>query len=480
MLQSEISQASLTRIANHLEDVHEQEAVRFSAQITGMPESQQLVRPSKTGSAGPSIAPPIIPGILNSSGRPLDQVTRAYMEPRFGYDFSSVRVHSGLAAERSARAMNAHAYTVGNDIVFGSGQFAPETAAGRRLIAHELTHVVQQSRLGSFVQRDDDKSKSRSDDLSALAVLKLERAGETMWHLTIRGFTEAAAVRGFIWPSQRPFGVWIEPLVVVTEPAQVGTFEVGGVTADNIKIMEPSFAKLFSAALDLDESIKRARVAFWKHHEDYGPDVRLNIEAALKRVTEDNPQLLLAYYSYYAAHDLTDDLKEGFGETKYGNTAFNPDLLSLKPNQKETDDPPSLLASNLMHEYAHTPQGGMLNAVEKEIGEQKAYPIEYFFAERMNDQKRMTVIEGKYDASKQDQLKMKVNSYKNFWINYGVMKALYAVIEPDNPNAKKQPVPLAAQQLTADEAKAMVVEFISNNPDKYGPKLRALVAELSQ
>ena len=67
------------------------------------------------------------------------------MEPRFGHDFSRVQIYSGAAAEKSAREVNANAYTVGNDIVFGAGLFAPATQEGRQLIAHELTHVVQQS-----------------------------------------------------------------------------------------------------------------------------------------------------------------------------------------------------------------------------------------------------------------------------------------------------------------------------------------------
>jgi len=66
------------------------------------------------------------------------------MERRIGHDFSRVRIHTGEAAAGSARAVDALAYTVGSDVVFGAGQYAPETPAGRRLIAHELTHVVQQ------------------------------------------------------------------------------------------------------------------------------------------------------------------------------------------------------------------------------------------------------------------------------------------------------------------------------------------------
>jgi hypothetical protein len=84
------------------------------------------------------------------------QPTEGAMPGRGGYDFSQVRIHHGAQAAESARAVDARAYTVGRDIVFGAGQYAPHTAAGRRLLAHELTHVVQQSHGGSAaaVQRD--------------------------------------------------------------------------------------------------------------------------------------------------------------------------------------------------------------------------------------------------------------------------------------------------------------------------------------
>jgi hypothetical protein len=74
----------------------------------------------------------------------LDTATRAAMEPRFGRDFGDVRIHTGRQAEASAGAVDANAYTIGRDIVFGPGRYAPHTVEGRRLLAHELTHVVQQ------------------------------------------------------------------------------------------------------------------------------------------------------------------------------------------------------------------------------------------------------------------------------------------------------------------------------------------------
>jgi len=85
---------------------------------------------------------------LSSTGQLLDSQTRAFMEPRFEQDFSKVRVHTDASAAASARAMNANAYAIGPHLVFASGRYSPRTAAGQRLLAHELTHVVQQDRGG--------------------------------------------------------------------------------------------------------------------------------------------------------------------------------------------------------------------------------------------------------------------------------------------------------------------------------------------
>ena len=87
---------------------------------------------------------------IKGGGQPLPESVRNFFEPRFGHDFSKVRVHTDSKAAESARAVNAFAYTVGRDVVFGLGQFAPGTLEGRKLVAHELTHVVQQG--GSSVK----------------------------------------------------------------------------------------------------------------------------------------------------------------------------------------------------------------------------------------------------------------------------------------------------------------------------------------
>ena len=97
--------------------------------------------------------PPIVHEVLRSPGQPLDGATRAFMEPRFSRDFSNVRVHTDVKAAESARAVNALAYTVGQDVIFGAGRYAPHTHEGRRLVAHELTHVTQQRGLDNKLSK---------------------------------------------------------------------------------------------------------------------------------------------------------------------------------------------------------------------------------------------------------------------------------------------------------------------------------------
>ena len=148
-------------------DIYEQEADRIADQVIRMPEPnlqracaggggcpkrrkeegghEQLrtKRVQALGTRGTEV-PPSVHEVLRSPGQPLDPATRTFFEPRFGHDFSQVRVHTDSQAAASARAVNAIAYAVGQDIAFGEGQYAPQTVEGRQLLAHELTHVVHQ------------------------------------------------------------------------------------------------------------------------------------------------------------------------------------------------------------------------------------------------------------------------------------------------------------------------------------------------
>lgn len=123
-------------------DAYEQEADRISARVTSTPEPQLQTKQAGANISGQVAAPHIVHEVLRSPGQPLNSATRAFMEPRLGCDLSHVQVHADAKAAQSARAVNARAYTVGPNVVFADGQYAPHSQEGQRLLAHELVHVV--------------------------------------------------------------------------------------------------------------------------------------------------------------------------------------------------------------------------------------------------------------------------------------------------------------------------------------------------
>jgi Domain of unknown function (DUF4157) len=159
------------------DDRYEREADRVADQVMSMSANSIASRtPPRiqrfTGaSAGQSdmIAPASVDRVLSSPGKPLEPGLQQYMGQRFGHDFSRVRVHTGAEAARSARDINANAYTVGHNVVFGAGQYAVGTDDGQKLIAHELTHVIQQGAMGSYIQKQAANLPSRNQVNSPFA-----------------------------------------------------------------------------------------------------------------------------------------------------------------------------------------------------------------------------------------------------------------------------------------------------------------------
>jgi hypothetical protein len=128
---------------------------------------------------------------LKGGGQPLSQSLRAFFEPRFGYDFSQVRVHVDSQAADTALALNARVFTVGHDMVFGAGQFVPNTYEGRSLLAHELTHVVQQkesSQIGASVIRRQPRNPLR--DLGTFTTVDYRA----------EALVDAALIQSRLWP----------------------------------------------------------------------------------------------------------------------------------------------------------------------------------------------------------------------------------------------------------------------------------------
>jgi hypothetical protein len=121
--------------------------------------------------AGPTGVPPIVHEVLGSPGQPLDTQTRAFFEPRFGHDFSRVRVHTDGKAARSAAATGSLAYTVGDRLVFGQDQYRPTTGRGRMLVAHELAHTIQQQNQKHGSATGDSALEREADNAVAAAIL---------------------------------------------------------------------------------------------------------------------------------------------------------------------------------------------------------------------------------------------------------------------------------------------------------------------
>jgi hypothetical protein len=119
-------------------------------------EEEETIQAKEISARTPEVTPDVQAQIsgLQGNGQRLPESVRAFFEPRLGYNFSQVRIHANQGTAESARVLNARAFTVGEHVVFGPGEYRPGTSDGRRLLGHELTHVVQQRRgLGSSLQR---------------------------------------------------------------------------------------------------------------------------------------------------------------------------------------------------------------------------------------------------------------------------------------------------------------------------------------
>ncbi|MCX6674687.1 MAG: DUF4157 domain-containing protein [Methanothrix sp.] len=153
-------------------DKEEEETVqaqRDEVQRQEEPEEEE-VAVQKKGPGGGAVGRGLEAQIrsLKGSGQPLSPHVRGFFEPRFGQDFGQVRVHTDARAAEAARAVNARAFTVGRNVVLGEEEYVPETVAGRRLLAHELTHIIQQKSLrieGNRVQRERQRGSRFITDI---------------------------------------------------------------------------------------------------------------------------------------------------------------------------------------------------------------------------------------------------------------------------------------------------------------------------
>ena len=185
-----------------------------------MEEEEEEALQTKTKSGQPSTVSSSFQNqitILQGGGQPLPQSERAFFEPRFGHDFSQVRVHTDSQAAETASAVNARAFTLGRNIVFGAGQYQPRGSEGRHLLAHELTHVVQQTSsirsssesitmnsLGDLAKRDADVVATEILGDGQVEVLHRNTPGQLQRLVIPRPRTPQSGLPGSSAPANSP------------------------------------------------------------------------------------------------------------------------------------------------------------------------------------------------------------------------------------------------------------------------------------
>lgn len=187
----------------------------------------------------------MVQDVLRSPGQPLDTSTRAFMELRLGHDFSQVRVHTDRRAAESAESVNAQAYTVGRDVVFGARQYAPGTSEGQRILAHELTHVAQQSgasygaqgRLNVGAANDHSEQQARQAENVISAGVSRHSFGKTWLRAQVPGVDGNPATARTLRRRVNPNFVSCNPpsaaIAAITGPDPVGV-----ITAANARAIE--------------------------------------------------------------------------------------------------------------------------------------------------------------------------------------------------------------------------------------------------
>jgi len=128
-------------------ETEEEEQIQPKSTCPECPEKEEPIQAKQGNNLAPAVTSTIESGVhsLKGGGQPLPETTRSYFEPRFGTDFSQVRVHTDSQAAETAQSINSKAFTTGKHVVFGTGQYSPVTSVGKKLLAHELTHLVQQT-----------------------------------------------------------------------------------------------------------------------------------------------------------------------------------------------------------------------------------------------------------------------------------------------------------------------------------------------
>jgi hypothetical protein len=412
-------------------DTHEREADRIADQIqadsrpAGVRAAVPCVQRFSGETGAPTEASPAgVDQVLTRAGRPLEPVIRRDMEKRFHYDFSRVRIHSDEDAARSTEKVNAQAYTVGHHVVFGEGRFRPDTRTGRWLIAHELTHVAQQSGAEKLQSHQDSVKTRPSCEADSLAD------------------TDSRC---------RP------PVVRATKVRLARKEE-----------------------LHSDEELGVARHSFYKHNDHLTENQRWTIANAVVKAayTAKTYEIAYQFFDYYSGwfggkirlmtKDEEDKARKAdrYAETDPGgDTRIRPDILEFSSAR---------LGAILLHELSHT---GHIPDVAGYGSSQEghSYGIEYFYAEKAGDADRMYKIIKTIGAASVTMPGFKKTLQDLFKVTYTVMTALRE-LHLKGSSAK---LPVLDPPLTSDDGELLLSEYVTHFA-KPGERLQKIIVHVSK
>ncbi|HSE38993.1 MAG TPA: DUF4157 domain-containing protein, partial [Blastocatellia bacterium] len=398
---------------------------------------KSVLKKAREGAASESHAPRVIQGRLGS-GRPLEGGVRSQLESAYGEDFSRVRVHTDAGAASVSASLNARAFTVGEDIAFGADEYKPGTLIGDALIAHEMAHVLQQRGGGVAVESKLDVGagySSLEEDADQAAV----GAVASIWGMT-------KSRRAHISRNAMP--------------RLKSGLRLQGCKSKSKGPIGP-------------QRLMDARSKFQSNNDHLTAAELQKIDEALKAVTADNLNLWIAFYDHYTNHDIEKvpvgtGLKKGhYGDTNSrGNTDIRSDLLD--PNVPNT----KLLGTTLIHEFSHTAHG--LQYGEGDYLEGESYAVEHFLAVRVGDKARADEIEDVLINMATSMGQLAPALKRKFRITYAAMQGLYEIVDKGSSSHSGSPF-VTPSPLTADEARALVAELVSDEESDRSRRLQDIL-----
>ncbi len=376
------------------------------------------------------------------AGQSLDAGLRARMESAFGESFGGVQVHSDANAAGLSENMNARAFTVGQHIAFGTGEYQPGTMIGDALIAHELAHVMQQ-RGGAATEAPAHKGGAAYGQLEDAADQAAMGAVVSIWGGAKTGL---AKIGRSALPSLKS-GLRLQRCNK-TSSGPVGTTR-----------------------------LNEARTNFRNKNDHLTSDELGRIEAALNAVSGDNINLQITYFDYYSGQKIkkmgAEEATKATASGQYASTTPNSDTL-VRPDLLDAGFPTAKLGSLLIHEITHTRHNTNYYG-SRDYQEGESYGVEYFFAERAGEKTRtaeiLNVMSSPAKLTAPAGIPALLHGFRS---HYATMKGLYEIIDTGRTSHSGSPFDTPAL-LTRDEARALAAELTIIREDSRSTQLQSIM-----